>query len=82
MSCVFLKNKWDFSGCPVVGAQRFHCSGLGSVPSGGTEVLQAKRKARKEKNNNKNNPRVSFEKEILYLNKNNKKIRVRVLLVL
>lgn len=33
---------------PEVRTPCFHCSGLGSVPSGGTEVLQAKRKARKE----------------------------------
>lgn len=41
MSCVLFKNKWDFSGCPVVRAQRFHCSGLGSSPVQGTKISQA-----------------------------------------
>ena len=33
----------EFSGCPVVQTRCFHCWGLGSVPSGGTKVLQATR---------------------------------------
>ena len=33
---------------PEVRTPRFHCSGLGSVPSGGTEVLQAKQPKEKQ----------------------------------
>ena len=32
---------WEFSGCPVVRTQRFHCWGPGSIPGRGTKILQA-----------------------------------------
>ena len=30
-----------FPGAPMVRAQHFHCYDLGSIPSGGTKILQA-----------------------------------------
>ena len=63
------KNKWidfkkntnkniigrEFPGGPVVKTLCFHCWGLGSIPGGGTKILQAERLSQKnKKEENKN----------------------------
>ena len=36
-----ISRKGEFLGGPVVGTQRFHCQGQGSIPGRGTKILQA-----------------------------------------
>ena len=38
-----------FPGGPVVRTWSFHCCGLGSIPGGGTKILQAVRREKKKR---------------------------------